>query len=99
MPSDYKIPSDVLDRLPERLWDVFWDGLVAVFGIDIFRNGGFTCLPGTYGWESAFKLACVKTGTRWLYEYYTELRWWDADRFNSEFSAILWDKKLSEVSR
>lgn len=94
--SNYKIPEDVLLRIPKHFYPAFGGELVSIFGIDIFEKDtdnlrGLDFITGTTGWHSALRMTCSKLGMEWLYKYYNNLKWYESDMFDSELEGLLID--------
>lgn len=100
---DYKIPDDILTKIPDYFWPALAGKLVSVFSPTIFDKEvtdvgeswysiDFVC--GTAGFDLAFHMACRKLDMMWLYDYRDRLEWYDYDMFDSEISDILIDKVL-----
>lgn len=98
MPSDYKIPEEVLSKIPDGFYIRFVFELESAFGEEMFDQAGLSCLVGTFGWRGALKTSCEAFDMMWLYTYYVNLKWWDCDRFDDEFLAILKEKHEKETS-
>ena len=91
---NYKIPADVLEKIPDYFWPAFAGELLSVFGLHIYqKNDGINYdlyhISGTMGWNVAFKMACNKVGIQWLYQYYDALQWWESDQFDGEIEDLL----------
>lgn len=89
MPSDYKIPEEVLSKIPDGFYIRFIFELESAFGEKIFDQAGLSCLSGTFGWRGALKSTCEAFDMMWLYDYYRGLKWWDVDRFDDEFLELV----------
>lgn len=98
MPSDYKIPEEMLSKIPDGFYIRFIFELESAFGEKIFDQVGLSCLVGTFGWRGALKTSCEAFDMMWLDNYYKNLRWYEADRFDDEFLAILKEKHGIERS-
>ena len=97
----YKIPNDILEKIPEHFWPALAGELVSVFGPTIFeyniyedgtRDYPFEYISGTAGWHLALKMTCRKLDIDWLYEYYKKLEWYDSDKFDSEIQDLITSK-------
>jgi hypothetical protein len=92
----YKIPEDILSKIPEYFWSALAGELVSVFGphalekVDDSYNLYF--LTGTTGWNAALRMTCRKLDMDWLYEYYNNLQWWESDMFDGEFEDLIISK-------
>lgn len=100
MTMNYKIPEEILSKIPEYFWPAFVGELVSTFGLVIFEKDpeteslGLNFIGGTSGWHAAFKMACDKLDLGWLYEYYCKLRWLESDMFDGEFEDLIISKFL-----
>lgn len=92
MPSDYKIPEEILSKIPDGFYIRFIFELESAFGEKIFDQMGLSCLVGTFGWCGALKASCEAFDMMWLYDYCSRLHWWERDRFDDEFLEILKEK-------
>lgn len=91
---DYKIPKDVLAKIPDYFWAGLAGELVGVWSLDIFEKADEKTTyidfhGGTMGWAAAFKMACKKLDMQWLYDYYDALEWWESDHFDGEIIDLL----------
>ena len=96
---NYKIPDDILAKIPDYFWSALAGELVSVFSTSIFDKDDtdmyqldFLC--GTTGFDCAFHMTCRKLDLMWLYDYRNRLEWYDYDMFDSEISDILINKVL-----
>lgn len=92
MPSDYKIPEEVLSKIPDGFYIRFIFELESAFGEKIFDQAGLSCLVGTFGWRGALKSTCEAFDMGWLYSYYVSLKWYDADKFDDELLGLVKEK-------
>lgn len=92
MPSNYKIPEEVLSKIPEGFYTRFVVELEMVFGEGVIERTSLACLQGTLGWCGALKASCEAFDMMWLYSYHNGLKWYDVDRFDNEFKEILKEK-------
>lgn len=66
MTEVYKIPEEILSKIPEYFWTAFAGELVSVFGPNIFEENtddglmGLDFLGGTSGWSAALEMTCRK---------------------------------------
>ena len=93
---DYKIPEDILSKIPPYFWAAFAGELVSVFAPDILikdeDDPDYSVLDyvtGTAGWNVALECTCHKLNMDWLYEYYSNLVWYESDMFDGEFATLL----------
>lgn len=84
MPSDYKIPAEVLKSMDDKFLDTFIQELQETFGTDVFERTGLACLQGTFGWRGSLRTAAEACDVGWLYKYYRLLKWRDGDRFDDQ---------------
>ena len=94
---EYKIPEEILSKIPEYFWAGLAGELVSIYSLSIFDvcEGGVRWIDfhtGTNGWNVAFKTACKKMNMMWLYTYYDELLWWESDKFDGEITELLISK-------
>lgn len=95
---DYKIPDDILAKIPEHFWAAFVGELVSVFSPSVFEKNidsetiMLNMITGTGGWHAALKMTCRKLGMDWLYIYYNDLPWYDSDMFDSEIEDLIFSK-------
>lgn len=92
----YKIPEDILSKIPEYFWSAFAGELVSVFSPSIFEKVDDTYslnfVGGTTGWNTALRMTCYKLDMKWLYKYYDGLQWWESDMFDGEFEDLIISK-------
>lgn len=93
MPSDYKIPEEVLSKIPDGFYTRFVIELEMVFGEGVIERTGLACLQGTLGWCGALKASCEAFDMMWLHDYYRGLEWWDSVRFDDEFKDLVKEKR------
>ena len=91
---DYKIPDDILTKIPQYFWPAFAGELVSTFGLSIFEKSeeGLYVLfniSSTCGWSAALRTTCDKLNMKWLFDYYDKLEWWQSDMFDGEFEDLL----------
>lgn len=90
---EYKIPEEILSKIPQHFWPAFAGELVSTLGLGVFdKENDYYVLydvSGTFGWNAAFRMTCNKLEMKWLYEYYDKLEWWESDRFDSEVEDLL----------
>lgn len=97
----YKIPEEILARLPDDFLEKFARELGDVFGFDIFDKDeesgdpALIYLPSTIGWVNAFKKTCEQFGLIDILEYYNKLEWYESDQFDDGISSLL-EKKYVE---
>lgn len=92
MPSDYKIPEEVLSKIPEGFYTRFVIELEMVFGEGVIERTSLACLQGTLGWCGALKASCEAFDMMWLYDYCRRLHWWERDRFDDELLELIKEK-------
>ena len=94
----YKIPEDILSKIPEYFWAAIAGELVSVFGPHALEkfDESYTLyfLTGTIGWNAALKMTCRKLDMDWLFKYYNDLQWWESDMFDSEIEDLIISKFL-----
>lgn len=90
---DYKIPEEILSKIPQYFWPAFTGELISTFGLWIFdKEGNYYALngvSGTIGWNVALRMTCKKLEMKWLFDYYDKLEWWQSDMFDGEFEDLL----------
>ena len=92
---DYKIPEDILSKIPKHFWPAFAGELISTFGLMIFEKEEGTDLYALYyvsstsGWNAALRMTCKKLEMKWLFDYYDKLEWWQSDMFDGEFEDML----------
>lgn len=91
---NYKIPDNILEKIPDYFWPALAGELVSVFSPSVFDKEDtdvyqldFVC--GTAGFDRAFHMTCRKLDLMWLYDYRNRLEWYDYDMFDSEISDSL----------
>lgn len=94
---DYKIPEDILSKIPEYFYPAFAGELVSVFGRGIFEETddmgrALNYHSGTNGWNVALKSTCHRLDIDWLYIYYDKLTWWESDMFDGEIEDLVISK-------
>ena len=100
--DDYKIPTEILSKIPEYFWAGFVGELVSVFGLDLFDKVddeecvGADFVTGTSGWNYAFRAACDKLNLEWLFDYYDKLDWMRSDVFDGEILDKVLEKFVSQ---
>ena len=108
MCMNYKIPDDILAKIPEHFWPAFAGELVSVFGHDLFETyeskdggteSGLYYIGGTAGWNVALKMTCWKLNIDWLYDYYYKLEWYDSDLFDYEIECLIESKFVNKNKR
>lgn len=92
MSSEYKIPEEVLSRIPDGFYTRFVIELEMVFGEGVIERTGLACLQGIFGWCGALKTSCEAFDMMWLYDYYRGLEWWERDRFDDGFKDLVKEK-------
>ena len=96
MTSDYKIPENIKNRIPDYFYVAMAGELVSVFGVWILQFhedlGYYDLDCGTGGWVEAFRATCRKLDMQWLMEYYTTLDWFDGDLFDGEIEDEIIDR-------
>lgn len=92
---EYKIPEEILSKIPQHFWPAFAGELVSTFGLFIFEkeeDSDFYALnyvSSTNGWNAALRMTCKKLKMKWLFDYYDKLEWWQSDMFDGEFEDLL----------
>jgi hypothetical protein len=91
---NYKIPDDILAKIPEYFWPAVAGELVSVYSPSVFvkdEDGlcGMDFIIGTSGWHVVLKATCRKLDMDWLYEYYCKLEWYDSDWFDGEMFDLI----------
>lgn len=90
---EYKIPEEILSRVPKYFWPAFAGELISTLGLAIFYKDGdyyaLNCVSGTMGWNAALRMACNKLDLKWLFDYYDKLEWWQSDMFDGELEDLL----------
>ena len=92
MTDNYKIPEEIINRIPEYFYYAMAGELMSIYGIQLFElhkededdEGYYDLDSSTYGWNEAFKATCRKLDMWWLVEYYDTLDWYDGDLFDAE---------------
>lgn len=91
----YKIPEDILAKIPKHFWAAFAGELVSLFSPSVFEKNIdsepilLNTIAGTGGWNAALKITCKKLGMDWLYAYYNNLPWYASDMFDGEFEDLI----------
>lgn len=99
----YKIPEEILARLPDDFWKALADELTRVFGDDIFNKDEdagarrIVFLTGTIGWAKAFLKTCEYFKLIDVLEYCGKLEWYDSDTFDDEICKILEEKYIENM--
>lgn len=91
---DYKIPEDIITKIPQYFWPAFAGELVSTLGMVVFQKDeygqyGLNFVSGTFGWNAALRMTCKKLNMKWLFGYYDKLEWWESDMFDGEFEDLL----------
>lgn len=92
---EYKIPEEILSKIPQHFWPAFAGELISTFGLMIFEKEEGTDLYALYyvsstsGWNAALRVTCKKLEMKWLFDYYNGLEWWQSDMFDGEFEDLL----------
>lgn len=91
---EYKVPDEVLSKIPRHFWPAFAGELVSIFGLSIFEketeNGyGLFYVSSTVGWNTALRMTCEKLDMKWLFDYYDKLELWQSDVFDGEIEDLL----------
>lgn len=91
---EYKIPEEIISKIPLYFWPAFAGELVSVFGLSIFEKQETGCyslnyVSSTIGWNVALRTTCNKLDMNWLFNYYDKLEWWQSDMFDGEFETLL----------
>lgn len=91
---EYKIPEEILAKVPQYFWPAFAGELISVFGLAVFEKGeadsyGLFYVSSTSGWNAALRMTCNKLDMKWLFDYYDKLEWWQSDMFDGEFEDLL----------
>lgn len=89
----YKIPEEILAKIPDDFWKMFYDELTAVFG-DVTVEA-LLWLSGTFGWHGALTKTCKRLNITEVSKYYNGLEWYDSDLFDSELCDLLEEKLFS----
>ena len=89
LPFTYSIPSGIKERIPEYFYVAMAGELCSLYGPSVFvpdEDGirEYVYHEGTFGWSMALWMACKKCDQKWLADYYDQLEWCDADRFDGE---------------
>lgn len=101
--SEYKIPEEILAKIPDNFWEVFARELYNVFGNDIFNKyedidaRQIDFLTSTTGWAKAFMKTCKQFGLIDILEYYANLEWYDSDQFDDDIYEILEEKYVNKM--
>lgn len=103
MELDYKIPKDILSKIPDHFWAAFTGELVSIFGRGIFEETddmgrALNYHTGTNGWNVALKTTCRRLDMDWLYIYYDHLSWWESDMFDGEIEDLVISKFVENES-
>ena len=93
----YKIPDDILTKIPDYFWPALAGELVSVCDPFIFDEAdvgvrAIDFITGTAAWDEAFKATCKKLGMKWLNEYRDKLEWYDSDRFDDRICDLIMSK-------
>ena len=98
--TKYKIPEEILTKIPQHFWPAFAGELVSIFGLAVFnKDNDYYALydvSGTNGWNLALRMTCKKLEMKWLFDYYDKLEWWQSDMFDGESEDLL-IKKFVEM--
>ena len=91
---EYKIPEEILAKVPQYFWPAFAGELISVFGLAVFEKGeadsyDLFYVSSTSGWNAALQMTCNKLDMKWLFDYYDRLEWWQSDMFDGEFEDLL----------
>lgn len=91
---EYRIPDEILTKIPQHFWPAFAGELVSTFDLLIFNKSENDFYPlnyvsGTNGWNAALRMTCKKLEMKWLFDYYDKLEWWQSDMFDGEFEDLL----------
>lgn len=92
---EYKIPEEILAKIPDGFWEKFAMELIKIFGSYIFdkeEETGDRYLiyhPSTIGWAKAFMKTCRAFELIDILEYYNKLEWYDSDVFDDEICSLL----------
>lgn len=91
---EYKIPEEILAKVPEYFWPALAGELVSTFGMTVFEKHdeneyGLYFLSSTCGWNAALRMTCKKLEMKWLFDYYDKLEWWQSDKFDGELEDLL----------
>ena len=95
--TDYKIPAEIKDKIPDAFYIALAGELYSVFGLVVAKKDeddfyGIEFLGGTTGWVVAFQATCQKMNMQWLLDYYNALEWFDSDLFDGEISDMVIQK-------
>lgn len=99
---EYKIPEEILSKIPQHFWPALAGELVSTIGLHVFEKDensqyGLYFVSGTFGWNAALRMTCRKLDMKWLFDYYDKLEWWQSDMFDGEFEDLL-IKKFVEAN-
>lgn len=92
---EYKVPEEILEKIPQHFWPAFAGELVSTFGLMIFEKEegsdfyALNYVSSTSGWNAALRITCNKLDIKWLFDYYDKLEWWQSDMFDGEFEELL----------
>ena len=91
---EYKVPEEILSKIPQHFWPAFAGELVSTLGLGVFDKDendqyGLYFVSGTFGWNAALRMTCKKLNMKWLFDYYDKLDWWQSDMFDGEFEDLL----------
>lgn len=92
--DSYKIPEEILSKIPGYFWPAFAGELCSVFGPDILGKDeddiyAIDYAGGTAGWHAALKATTHKLSMAWLFDYYDGLEWYDSDQFDGELEDLV----------
>ena len=85
---DYKIPDDILDKIPEYFWPALGGELISAYSLSVLDKDPDTGLMSldyigsTMGWVAALRATCHKLDMKWLMDYWDKLEWYDSDIFD-----------------
>lgn len=85
------IPDSISARIPEYFYYAFGGEYVSMFGRDaLIRDENGSCSldynTSTVGYTEALRETCRKLDMDWLFEYWSQLPWSQADMFGEELS-------------
>ena len=92
---EYKIPEEIIVKIPQHFWPAFAGELVSTFGLMVFEKEegsdfyALNYVSSTNGWNAALRMTCNKLDMKWLFDYYDKLEWWQSDMFDGEFEDLL----------
>ena len=87
---NYKIPEELISKIPEEFYLDMLRGLTVLYGkeliTDIFKTGReigvYDLNSGSGAWADVFESACRRHNMDQLLEYYWTLPWYLSDQFD-----------------